>query len=189
MPRVKLLLLVSYYNRRFMPAPKVLLTAETIQARIRELAAEVDRDHPEGPVYMVCILKGACIFLADLARAMKTPARFDFVGVSSYGVGSSTSGQVKLTKDLDMSIEGRDVIVVEDILDSGVTLNYLLGVLRQRQPRSLKVAALLDKPERRRVDVQAHYRGFEIPDKFVVGFGLDYAEDYRNLPDVCAIEE
>jgi hypoxanthine phosphoribosyltransferase len=172
-----------------MPAPRLLLPADRIQARIRALAAQIDRDHPEGPVYLICILKGACFFLADLARAMKTPARIDFVGISSYGLAGTTSGQVKLTKDLDMSIEGRDVIVVEDILDSGVTLNYLLGLLRQRQPRSLKVAALLDKPERRRVAVRADYVGFEIPDKFVVGFGLDYAEDYRNLPDVCSLED
>ena len=172
-----------------MPTPKVLLSADRIDARVRALAAEIDRDFPEGPVYLIGILKGACFFLADLARAMTRPARIDFMGISSYGSGKTTSGQVKVTKDLDTSIEGRDVIVVEDIVDSGVTLHYLLGVLRQRRPRVLKVATLLDKPERRTADVQVDYTGFAIPDKFVVGYGLDFAEDYRNLRDVCSLEE
>ncbi len=172
-----------------MPTPKVLLSADKIAVRVRELAGEIDRDFPEGPVYLVGILKGACFFLADLARAMRTPARIDFMGISSYGAGKTTSGQVKVTKDLDTSIEGRDVIVVEDIVDSGVTLDYLLGVLRQRRPRALKVATLLDKPERRTADVRVDYTGFAIPDKFVVGYGLDFAEDYRSLRDVCALEE
>jgi hypoxanthine phosphoribosyltransferase len=172
-----------------MPPPKLLLSAEQIQARVRELAAEIDRDHPEGPVYLIGILKGACFFLVDLARAIKTPARIDFVGTSSYGQSASSSGQVKLTKDLDTSIEGQAVIVVEDIVDTGLTLHYLLGVLRQRQPKSLRVAALLDKPERRKIGVKVDYKGFEIPDRFVVGYGLDYAEDYRNLPDLCALED
>lgn len=172
-----------------MPSPKVLLSAAAIDTRVRELAAQIDRDYPQGPVYLIGILKGACFFLSDLARAMKTPARLDFVGISSYGLSQTTSGQVKLTKDLDSSIEGRDVIVVEDIVDSGVTLHYLLGVLAQRKPRSLKIATLLDKPERRQANVRVDYVGFAIPDKFVVGYGLDYAEDYRNLPDVCALED
>lgn len=172
-----------------MPSLRVLLTAQQIQARIRELGAQIEHDYPNGPVYLVGILKGACIFLSDLARAMNTPARLEFVGISSYGRGRSTSGEVKLTKDLDVSVEGQDVIVVEDIVDSGITLSYLLQVFRQRNPRSLRIATLLDKPERRQRPVIVDYVGFQIPDEFVVGYGLDYAEDYRNLRDVCVLAE
>jgi hypoxanthine phosphoribosyltransferase len=172
-----------------MPSLRVLITAEQIQSRIQEIAAEIDRDHPQGPVYLIAILKGACFFLADLARAMKTPARIEFVGISSYGKGKTTSGEVKLTKDLDVSIEGFDVVVVEDIVDSGVTLSYLMKVFAQRKPKSLRIATLLDKPDRRQRPVEVHYVGFKIPDEFVVGYGLDYAEDYRNLKDVCVLGE
>jgi len=172
-----------------MPSLRVLLTAQQIQARIRELGAQIEHDYPNGPVYLVGILKGACIFLSDLARAMNTPARLEFVGISSYGRGRSTSGEVKLTKDLDVSVESQDVIVVEDIVDSGITLSYLIQVFRQRRPRSLRVATLLDKPERRQRPVTVDYVGFQIPDEFVVGYGLDYAEDYRNLRDVCVLAE
>ncbi len=167
---------------------RVLLPAEKIQTRIRELAAQIDRDYPEGPVYLVAILKGACFFLVDLARAMERPARIDFIGISSYGQRTTSSGEVKLTKDLDASIEGADVLVVEDIVDTGVTLNYLIEVLRQRRPRTLRVAALLDKPGRRLRPVDLAYVGFEIPNEFVVGYGLDYAQDYRNLRNVCMLE-
>ena len=146
-------------------------------------------DLPGGPIYLIAILKGACFFLADLARAMKTPARIEFIGISSYGKGKSSSGEVKLTKDLDVSIEGYDVIVVEDIVDSGITLSYLMQLLQQRKPKSLRVASLLDKPEHRQRPVEVAYRGFEIPDEFVVGYGLDYAEDYRNLPDICVLSD
>jgi hypoxanthine phosphoribosyltransferase len=172
-----------------MSSLRVLLTAQQIEARIEELAAQIDRDYPEGPVYLVGILKGACIFLADLARAMKTPARLEFVGISSYGRGKSSSGEVKLTKDLDVSVEGHDVIVVEDIVDTGITLSYLMHVFQQRRPRSLRVATLLDKPDRRQRTVKVDYVGFQIPDEFVVGYGLDFAEDYRNLRDVCVLSE
>jgi len=172
-----------------MPSLRVLITAEQIQSRIQEIAAEIDRDHPQGPVYLIAILKGACFFLADLARVMKTPARIEFVGISSYGKGKTTSGEVKLTKDLDVSIEGFDVVVVEDIVDSGVTLSYLMKVFAQRKPKSLRIATLLDKPDRRQRPVEVHYVGFKIPDEFVVGYGLDYAEDYRNLKDVCVLGE
>lgn len=169
---------------------KVLISAEQIQARIAELGAQIDGDYPTGnPLYLVAILKGACFFLADLARAMKTPARIEFVGISSYGKGKTTSGEVRLTKDLDATIEGFDVIVVEDIVDSGVTLTYLMKVFAQRKPKSLRIATLLDKPERRLRPVEVHYTGFKIPDEFVVGYGLDYAEDYRNLKDVCILTE
>ena len=172
-----------------MPSLEVLITADEIGARIRELGAQIDRDYAPGPVYLIAILKGACFFLADLARAMKTPARIEFIGISSYGKGKTTSGEVKLTKDLDVTVEGYDVIIVEDIVDSGVTLNYLLKVFAQRKPKSLKIATLLDKPERRLRPVEVNYVGFKIPDKFVVGYGLDYAEDYRNLKDVCVLSE
>ncbi len=168
---------------------RVLIPEERIQARIRELGAEIARDYPEGPIFLVAILKGACFFLADLARAIDRPVRIDFIGISSYGCAKSSSGEVKLTKDLDSSIEGADVLIVEDIIDTGVTLNYLLHVLEQRNPRSLRVAALLDKPSRRIRPVDAAYVGFEIPDQFVVGYGLDYAEQYRNLRDICVLEE
>ncbi len=172
-----------------MSSLRVLIPAEKIQARILELGAQIDRDYPSGPVYLVAILKGACIFLSDLARAMNTPARIEFVGISSYGRGRTTSGEVKLTKDLDVSVEGHDVIVVEDIVDSGITLSYLMQVFRQRRPKSLRIATLLDKPERRQRPVSVDYVGFQIPDEFVVGYGLDYAEDYRNLRDVCVLGE
>ena len=170
-----------------MPTLSVLISAEQIRARVAEVAAQIDRDFAEGPVYLIAVLKGSCFFLADLARAMKTPARLEFIGVSSYGQAQDTSGQVKLTHDLTASIEGRDVILVEDIVDTGVTLGYLRNLLAQRKPRSLRIAALLDKPERRRSPITVDYLGFEIADKFVVGYGLDYAEDYRNLPDLCVL--
>jgi hypoxanthine phosphoribosyltransferase len=172
-----------------MSSLKVMISADQIQTRIRELGAQIDRDLPGGPIYLIAILKGACFFLADLARAVKTPARIEFIGISSYGKGKTSSGEVKLTKDLDVSIEGYDVIVVEDIVDSGITLSYLIQLLQQRKPKSLRVASLLDKPEHRQRPVDVAYRGFQIPDEFVVGYGLDYAEDYRNLPDICVLSD
>jgi hypoxanthine phosphoribosyltransferase len=168
---------------------RVLISAEQIQTRIHEMGAEIDRDLPQGPIYLIAILKGACFFLADLARSLKTPARIEFIGISSYGKGKTSSGEVKLTKDLDVSIEGYDVIVIEDIVDSGITLSYLMKLLAQRRPKSLRIATLLDKPKHRQRPVDVHYRGFEIPDEFVVGYGLDYAEDYRNLPDICILSD
>lgn len=173
-----------------MPSFRVLLSAEQIQKRIAELGAEIDRDYPGGePVYLIAVLKGAFIFMADLSRAMKTPARIEFIGISSYGKGKTSSGQVQLTKDLDAPIEGHHVIIVEDILDTGITLNYLTTLMAQRKPKSLRIVTLLDKPERRQSPVKANYIGFTIPDEFVVGYGLDYAEDYRNLKDVCVMGE
>lgn len=166
---------------------RVFLSADQIQNRIREIGAQIDADYHGGPIYLIAILKGACIFLADLARAIKTPTRLEFMGISSYGKGKTSSGQVKVTKDLDVSIEGQDVIIVEDIVDSGVTLNYLRQLLEQRKPKSLRIATLLDKPERRLRPVEVSYVGFQIPDEFVVGYGLDYAEDYRNLKDICIL--
>jgi len=167
---------------------KVLISEEQIQARVREMGRDIDRDYPDGKLHLICILKGACFFLADLARALRRDAFVDFMGISSYGKGKTTSGEVKVTKDLDISVEGADLLIVEDIVDSGVTLNYLVNLLEQRKPRSIRIAALLDKPDRRQRPVDVAYVGFRIPDEFVVGYGLDYAERYRNLRDVCILE-
>jgi hypoxanthine phosphoribosyltransferase len=169
--------------------PRVFLTAEQIHNRVREMGEQITADFPDGPIYLITILKGAFMFLADLSRAIKTPSRIEFIGISSYGKGKTTSGQVKVTKDLDVSIEGHHVLIVEDIVDSGVTLTYLLNVLKQRRPKSLSVATLLDKPDRRLRPVEVKYVGFQIPDEFVVGYGLDFAEDYRNLSDICVLGE
>jgi hypoxanthine phosphoribosyltransferase len=158
-------------------------------ARITELGAQIASDYPdEHPLYLVGILKGACIFLSDLARAIPRPVRLDFMGISSYGKGKTSSGEVKVTKDIDSTLEGSDILLVEDIVDTGVTLTYLTQVIQQRRPRSVRIAALLDKPTRRLRPVEVSYVGFRIPDEFVVGYGLDYAEDYRNLPDICVLQ-
>lgn len=167
----------------------VLISKDRIQERVAELGREISRDYPDGPLYLIGILKGSFMFLADLARAIKTPCRIEFMGISSYGRGKKSSGEVKVTKDLDVSVEGFDVLVVEDIVDSGITLTYLLNVLEQRKPKSLGIVAMLDKPERRQRPVQPKYVGFRIPDEFVVGYGLDFAEDYRNLGDVCVLQD
>jgi hypoxanthine phosphoribosyltransferase len=169
--------------------PRVFLTAEQIQKRVHEMGDEISTNYPEGPIYLIAILKGAFVFLADLSRAIRTPSRIEFIGISSYGRGKTSSGQVRVTKDLDVSIEGHHVLIVEDIVDSGVTLTYLLNVLEQRRPKSLAIATLLDKPERRLRPVNVSYVGFKIPDEFVVGYGLDFAEDYRNLKDICILGE
>jgi hypoxanthine phosphoribosyltransferase len=168
---------------------RVLLSAQQIQTRIQQLGQQITEDYPSGTLHLVCILKGACFFLTDLARAIRRDVRIDFMGISSYGKGKSTSGEVKVTKDLDASVEGADVLLIEDIVDSGVTLTYLMHVLEQRKPRSMRIVALLDKPSRRLRPVKVSYVGFEIPDEFVVGYGLDFAEKYRNLPDVCALDQ
>ncbi len=152
------------------------------------MGAEIDKDYPDGALHLVCILKGACFFLADLARAIERDVVIDFMGISSYGRGTTTSGAVKLTKDLDQAVENAHVLLVEDIVDTGLTLNYLMNILQQRKPRSIRIAALLDKPERRQRPVKVSYVGFEIPDEFVVGYGLDFGERYRNLQDVCVLE-
>jgi hypoxanthine phosphoribosyltransferase len=163
---------------------KLLLPHNKIQKRIREMAIAIRADFPTEPLLLLGVLKGAVLFLADLARQIPGEVTFDFIAVSSYGKDSRSSGQVKLNKDIDSSIEGKTVIVVEDILDTGLTLRYLLSILQQRKPKNLRVAVLLDKVERRLTDVHADYVGFPIPNEFVVGYGLDYAERYRNLPDV-----
>jgi hypoxanthine phosphoribosyltransferase len=166
---------------------RTLLTEQEIQKRIREMGAQIDADYPIGTLHLVCILKGACFFMADLARAIERDIVVDFIGISSYGRGKTTSGAVKLTKDLDMAIENADVLLVEDIVDTGVTITYLVNILEQRKPKSIRIASLLDKPSRRLRPVKVAYIGFEIPDEFVVGYGLDYAERYRNLRDVCVL--
>jgi hypoxanthine phosphoribosyltransferase len=165
-----------------------LLSEDQIQARILEIGARITADYPDGTLYLICILKGACFFLADLARAIKRDAFIDFIGIASYGKEKTSSGEVRITKDLDISLEGADVLIVEDIIDSGVTLHYLTALLKTRKPKSVRIAALLDKPERRIRPVDVAYVGFIIPDEFVVGYGLDFAERYRNLRDVCVLE-
>jgi len=163
---------------------KVLLSHDAIQARVLEMGREITRDYAEREPHLVCVLKGASTFVTDLARAIELPLTLDFIAVSSYGAATKSSGEVQLVKDLDRSLDGRDVIVVEDIVDTGLTLNYLVNVLKARGPRSLKVAALLSKPSRRLVQIPVDYVGFTIDDHFVVGYGLDYNERYRNLRDI-----
>ena len=163
---------------------RTLISRTEIQRRVTEMAGEIRRDFPVEPLHLVAVLKGSIFFLTDLARQMSGDVSMDFIGVSSYGGGTHTSGQVKLTRDLDSSIEGKTVVVVEDILDTGMTLQYLLRIFEQRKPRRIRVAVLLDKPERHIAKVRADYVGFTIPNEFVVGYGLDYAERYRNLPDI-----
>ena len=163
---------------------KLLLSRDAIQARVQEMGREITRDYAGREPHLVGVLKGACTFLTDLSRAMELPLSLDFIAVSSYGAATKSSGEVKLVKDLDQSLDGRDLLVVEDIVDTGLTLNYLLNVLRARGPRTIKVATLLSKPSRRLVETPVDYVGFTIDDLFVVGYGLDYNERYRNLPDI-----
>jgi hypoxanthine phosphoribosyltransferase len=164
----------------------VLFSSDDIQRRVRALAQAIETDHPDG-VHLVCVLKGAFVFLSDLARALNGSVTLDFIAVSSYGNTTKSSGQVQLMKDLDTSLQGRDVVIVEDIVDTGLTLTYLQDILRARSPRNLRTACLLSKPSRRQVDVTVEYVGFNIEDKFVVGYGLDYAEQYRNLPYIAVV--
>lgn len=176
---------------------KVLIPRQKVAARIAELGAEITKDYAGQSVILVGVLKGAAIFLSDLARHIDLDATFDFIGVSSYGnrpsptqelkSGWDSTGEVKLIKDLDQSIKDKNIILVEDILDTGLTMTYLKRMLLARQPKSLKVASLLDKPSRRKLPLEGDYIGFKIPDEFVVGFGLDYAEKYRNLADICVV--
>ena len=165
----------------------VLLTERQIQDRVRELAAEIRRDFPDD-LHLIAVLKGAFIFLSDLVRQMAGHVSLDFLAVSSYAKGTTSSGQVRLLKDLDTTLDGRNVVIVEDIVDTGLTLTYLQDILRARGPKSLRTACLLSKPSRRLVDVKVEYIGFEIPDRFVVGYGLDFAEQYRNLPHIAVMD-
>ena len=165
----------------------VLITAESIQARVAELATQIRADYPDN-VHIIAVLKGAFIFMSDLIRQMDGSVSIDFMALSSYAKGTTTSGEVRLLKDLDHALDGKDVLIVEDIVDTGLTLTYLQDVLRARNPRVLRTACLLSKPSRRKVDVRVEYVGFTIEDHFVVGYGLDYAEQYRNLPYIGLIE-
>jgi hypoxanthine phosphoribosyltransferase len=176
---------------------KVLFTREQIAQRVAEMGAEINRDYEGQSVILLGVLKGAAIFLSDLSRQLKIDATFDFIGVSSYGnrpspaqelkSGWDSTGEVRLTKDMEQSMIGKNVVLVEDILDTGLTMTYLKKLLMARQPKSFRIAALLDKPSRRKQPIHADYVGFSIPDEFVVGYGLDYAEKYRNLPDICVV--
>lgn len=167
----------------------VMISADDIQARVRELAQEIQRDYAEdAQLHLVSVLKGGFIFLGDLIRAMNRQVSIDFMAVSSYGKSTTSSGEVRLLKDLDSGLEGRNVIIVEDIVDTGLTLAYLQEILHARSPKTLRTACLLSKPSRRAVDVKVDYIGFTIEDRFVVGYGLDYAEQYRNLPYLAMLD-
>jgi hypoxanthine phosphoribosyltransferase len=168
---------------------EVLVSEEDLRRRVSELAAELNADYADRTPLLVAILKGAVPFLADLMRELEVPCELDFMAVSSYGSSTDSSGVVRILKDLDASIEGRHVVIVEDIIDSGLTLHYLLRSLQARNPASLEVCALLTKPERRRVDLPIRYVGFEIPNRFAIGYGLDHLEQYRNLTHVAALKE
>ena len=167
---------------------RTLFSQEEIDRRLGELAAEINRDYAGKEPMLISVLRGSFVFMADLTRKIDLPCTVDFMAVSSYGKGTTSSGQVQITKDLSDDIEGKDILVVEDILDSGNTLNYLMKLLQARHPASIRLCTLLDKPERRVVPVQADYVGFTIPDEFVVGYGLDYAEKYRNLPYIGVLK-
>src|ERR1700733_3282193 len=167
------------------PALKVLFSQRQIADGVAELGRQIDHDYAGQSIVLLGVLKGAAIFLADLARNITVDCPFDFVAVSSYGKAQKTSGAVKLIKDVDQPIEGKHVIIVEDILDTGLTLDFLQKLFQQHQPRSLRIATLLDKPSRRLVKIEADYVGFKIPNQFVLGYGMDYAERFRNLPDIC----
>ncbi|MBQ8559633.1 MAG: hypoxanthine phosphoribosyltransferase [Tyzzerella sp.] len=167
---------------------KVLVSEKDVDARIEELGKKISEDYAGKQVHLICILKGSVFFMCELAKRITVPVSMDFMSVSSYGDGTKSSGIVKIAKDLDETLEGKDVIIVEDIIDSGRTLYYLMDVLQQRKPNSMRLCTLLDKPERRVVDVKVDYIGFNIPDEFVVGYGLDYAQKYRNLPYIGVVE-
>ena len=168
---------------------EILVTEEALQARVAELGAQISRDYAGKDLLLVSILKGAVVFMADLMRAVTIPASIDFMVVSSYGgANTTTTGLVKIVKDLDADLSGRDVLIVEDIMDTGVTLSRLVPMLKMRNPESVRICAILDKPSRRKADIQPDYKGFEVPDEFVVGYGLDYDEKYRNLPFVGVLK-
>ena len=163
---------------------KILVSEEQLKEKIFDLGQQITTDYKDKKLLLVSILKGSVVFMADLMRAIKIPARIDFMAVSSYGSGVKTSGVVKIIKDLDIDLKGYDILIVEDILDSGMTLSYLIELLKSRNPSSVEICTLLDKPERHKVEIPVKYKGFVVPDEFVVGYGLDYDEKYRNLPYV-----
>ena len=168
---------------------KVFIEEEKLNARIREIAEQINEDYAGKKIHLVCILKGSVFFTCELAKRLTIPVTMDFMSVSSYGNSTKSSGVVKIVKDLDEPLQGKDVLIVEDIVDTGRTLHYLMKVLQDRHPASMKLCCMLDKPERRIVDVKSDYVCFNIPDEFVVGFGLDYAQKYRNLPYIGTMEE
>ena len=168
---------------------EILIDADTLQGRIRELGEEINVDYQGRELLLLGVLKGAVFFMADLMRVITVPCEIDFMAISSYGASTDSSGVVRILKDLDINIEGRHVLVIEDIIDSGLTLSYLIRNLESREPASLSVCALLTKPERREIEVDVRYTGFEIPNRFVIGYGLDFAERYRNLPYVGVLHE
>jgi hypoxanthine phosphoribosyltransferase len=168
---------------------EILVQPTDLAQRVKQLGAEISRDYADKDLLLIGVLKGAIFFLADLMRAIEVPCEVDFMAVASYGSATDSSGVVRILKDLDAAIEGRDVLIVEDIVDSGLTLQYLLRSLNARNPRTLEICALLTKPERRKVELDPRYVGFEIPDKFAIGYGLDHAERYRNLPYVAALRQ
>lgn len=167
---------------------KILYTKEQIEKRVKELGKEISDKYRGEDVLMVCVLKGSSIFYADLVRAMDIPVEFDFIHVSSYGDSDTTSGKVTINKDLTVDITGKNLVIVEDIIDTGVTMKALVPMLKARGPKSVTVCAMLDKPARRRVDFEGDYIGFSIPDEFVIGYGLDYAHKYRNIPEICVFD-
>lgn len=166
----------------------VLISEEDVNRRIREIAAKISSDYEGREIRLICVLKGGVFFMTELSKHITEPCSLDFMSISSYGNATSTSGRVRILKDLDESIEGKDVLVVEDIVDSGRTLSYLMDILKKRDPKSLRLCTLLDKPERREVEVFVDYTCFQIPDAFVVGYGLDYQQRYRNLPYIGVVE-
>ncbi len=180
---------MSSVNELTAAVSEILIDEDTLQGRIAELGAEIGDDYRGRDLLLVGVLKGAVFFMADLMRRIDVPCEVDFMAISSYGAGVDSSGVVRILKDLDMSIEGRNVLVVEDIIDSGLTLSYLLRNLEAREPASLEICALLTKPARREIDIHCRYTGFEIPNKFVIGYGLDFAERYRNLPFVGVLRD
>lgn len=168
---------------------KILVSNAEIAKRAEEIAAQINADYKGKPILVVGILRGASIFLADIFKRLEGDVELDFMSLSSYGNGTNSSGEVKMIKDLSEPVDGKNVLIIEDIIDTGITLSYLIKVLEARNPESIKLCALLDKPSRRKVELKGDYIGFEIPDEYVVGYGLDYAEKYRNLPDVCALSK
>ena len=168
---------------------KILVSNAEIAKRAEEIAAQINADYKGKPILVVGILRGASIFLADIFKRLEGDVELDFMSLSSYGSGTNSSGEVKMIKDLSEPVDGKNVLIIEDIIDTGITLSYLIKVLEARNPESIKLCALLDKPSRRKVELKGDYIGFEIPDEYVVGYGLDYAEKYRNLPDVCALSK
>ncbi|KNF07821.1 hypoxanthine phosphoribosyltransferase Hpt [Gottschalkia purinilytica] len=168
---------------------KVLVSKEQLEEKTKEIGKQISEDYKGKKLVLIGVLKGAFVFLGDLVRNIDIPLEIDFMAVSSYGNSTESSGVVRILKDLDLTIEGKDILIVEDIIDTGLTLSYLVSNLKSRGANSVKICTLLDKPERRKIDVELKYKGFDIPDEFVVGYGIDFSEGYRNLPDVCILKE